>query len=137
MMREKAARVIALIVNIEAAALIVYELAMVWHQFVGVSEHYAIFFGAVFTIAVLLHIEETLRNGAGRSRAFFTAKLILLSYSVLAALTAAAYIRANVTRLETEVGLLNGVDMVVGVNALIALCVAGFFVWGPVIVFFI
>lgn len=136
-LREKAARVIALIVNIEAAALIVYELLMVWRQFVGVSEHYAIFFGAVFTIAVLMHVEETLRNGPGRSRAFFAVKLILLSYSVLAALTAAAYIRVNVTRLETEVSLLNGVDMAIGVNALIALCVAGFFVWGPVIVFFI
>lgn len=135
--RERAARVIGLIVNIEAAALIVYELLMVWRQFVGVSEHFAIFFGAVFTIAVLIHIQETLEKGPGRSRAFFTIKLILLSYSVIAALTAAAYIRVNVTRLETEVGLLNAVDMAVGLNSLAALCIAGYFIWGPIIVGFI
>lgn len=136
-LREKAARVIALIVNVLAAALIVYELLLVWRQFVGVSEHYAIFFAAVFTIAVLIHIEQTLRDGPGRSRAFFTVKLALLTYSVLAALIAAAYIRVDVIRLETEVGLLNTVDMAVGLNSLAALCIAGYFIWGPVIVAFI
>jgi TRAP transporter 4TM/12TM fusion protein len=135
--REKAARAIALIVNFVAAALIGYELLMVWRQFVGVSEHYAIFFGAVFSIAVLIHMEETLRKGPGRSRAFFAVKLALLTYSVLAALVAAAYIRVNVLRLETEIGLLTGVDMAVGLNALAALCIAGYFIWGPVIVGFI
>ena len=42
-LREKAARAIALIVNIEAAALVLYELSFVWWQTTGPSEHYAIF----------------------------------------------------------------------------------------------
>jgi TRAP transporter 4TM/12TM fusion protein len=135
--REKAARVLALIVNIEAAALIVYELLLVWRQFVGVSEHYAIFFGAVFTIAVLMHIEETLRDESVRSRMFLTFKVSLLSLSLFAALLAAFYIRMHVTRLETEISLLNPMDITVGLMSLAALCIAGYFIWGKVIVFFI
>ena len=134
---EKAARVIALIVNIEAAALIVYELLFVWSQFVGVSEHYAIFFGAVFSMSVLMTIEEILRRGPERSRTFFTVKLLLLSFAVFAGVFGAFYIRANLQHLESEIGLLNGVDITVGLMALAALCIAGFFIWGPVLVLFV
>lgn len=134
---EKAARVIALIVNIEAAFLIVYELLFVWSQFVGVSEHYAIFFGAVFSMSVLMTIEEILRRGPERSRTFFTVKLLLLSFAVFAGVFGAYYIRANLQHLESEIGLLNGMDITVGLMALAALCIAGFFTWGPVLVLFV
>ena len=133
---EKAARVIALIVNIEAAALVVYELLYVVYQVTYVSEHYAIFFGAVFTMAVLMHIEEMLRKGPERSRTFFAVKLLLLSFSMVAALFAALYIRTHILRLEEEVGLLNQTDITVGLMSLAALCIAGWFIWGRILVFF-
>ena len=133
---EKAARVIALIVNIEAAALVLYELSFVWFQTTGPSEHYAIFFGTVFSIVVLKTIEEILTKGPGRSRAVFTFKLVLLSYALFAGLLATVYLRANLVRLETEIGLLNNVDIAVGLGALAALCIAGYFTWGLVIVLF-
>lgn len=134
---EKAARVIALIVNIEAAALVVYELLYVLYQVTYVSEHYAIFFGAVFSMAVLMHIEETLRKGPEGSRTFFTVKLLLLSFSMLAALFAAFYIRTHVLRLEEDVGMLNQTDIIVGLMSLLSLCIAGWFIWGRILVFFL
>jgi TRAP transporter 4TM/12TM fusion protein len=135
-LREKAARVIALIVNIEAAALVLYELLFVWRQLTGPSEHYAIFFGAVFSIVVLTTIEETLRKGPERSGTVFTGKLLLLSFAVFAGLLATVYLRMNLQHLESEIGLLNGVDITVGLMALAALCIAGWFTWGPAIVLF-
>ena len=60
-LREKTARAIGLIVNIEAATLVCYELLFVWRQVIGPSEHYAIFFCAVFSIVVLMTIEQILR----------------------------------------------------------------------------
>jgi TRAP transporter 4TM/12TM fusion protein len=135
-LRENAARVIALIVNIEAAALVVYELLFVWRQVSGPSEHYAIFFGAVFSIVVLKTIEEILRKGPERSRALFTFKLVLLSYALFAGLLATVYLRMNLIRLETEIGLLNNVDIAVGLMSFSALCIAGYFTWGLVMVLF-
>jgi TRAP transporter 4TM/12TM fusion protein len=135
-LREKAARVIALIVNIEAAALILYELSFVWWQTTGPSEHYAIFFGAVFSIVVLKTIEEILSKGPEASRMLFSLKLFFLSYALFAGLVATVYIRANLVRLENSLGLLNNVDIAVGVNALAALCIAGYFTWGVVMVIF-
>jgi TRAP transporter 4TM/12TM fusion protein len=135
-LREKTARVIALIVNIEAAALVLYELSFVWFQTSGPSEHYAIFFGAVFSIVVLKTIEEILMKGPERSRALFTFKLFILSYALFSGLLATFYIRANLIRLESEIGLLNNVDIAVGLNALAALCIAGYFTWGVVMVLF-
>ena len=135
-LREKAARVIALIVNIEAAALVLYELSFVWWQTTGPSEHYAIFFGAIFSIVVLKTMEEILMKGPERSRALFAFKLVLLSYALFAGLLATFYIRANLVRLENSLGMLNNVDIAVGLNALAALCVAGYFSWGLVIVLF-
>ena len=135
-LREKAARVIALIVNIEAAALVLYELSFVWWQTTGPSEHYAIFFGAIFSIVVLKTMGEILMKGPERSRAFFAFKLVLLSYALFAGLLATFYIRANLVRLENSLGMLNNVDIAVGLNALAALCVAGYFSWGLVIVLF-
>lgn len=136
-LREKAARVIALIVNIEAAALVLYQLLFVWRQLTGPSEHYAIFFGAVFSITVLMTIEEILRKGPELSRAFFTFKLLLLSFALFAGLLATFYIRMNLHRLESEIGLLNGVDIAVGFMSLAALCIAGFYAWGLVMVLFV
>ena len=135
-LREKAARVIALIVNIVAAALVLYELAFVWHQVSGPSEHYAIFFGAIFSIVVLKTIEEILSKGPEGSRSLFTFKLIILSYALFAGLLATAYLRMNLIRLETEIGLLNNVDIAVGLMSLAALCIAGYFTWGLVMVLF-
>lgn len=135
-LREKAARVIALIVNIEAAALVLYELAFVWHQVSGPSEHYAIFFGAIFSIVVLKTIEEILSKGPERSRTLFAFKLLLLSYALFAGLLATVYLRMNLIRLETEIGLLNNVDIAVGLMSLAALCIAGYFTWGLVMVLF-
>ena len=135
-LREKAARVIALIVNVEAAALVLYELSFVWWQTTGPSEHYAIFFGAVFSIVVLKTIEEILRKGPERSAALYAFKLVLLWYALFAGLLATFYIRANIIHLETEVGLLNNADIAVGLMYLAALCIAGYFTWGPVLVGF-
>jgi TRAP transporter 4TM/12TM fusion protein len=135
-LREKVARVIALIVNIEAAALVLYQLSFVWWQTSGPSEHYAIFFGAVFSIVVLKTIEGILTKGPEGSQALFTFKLIILSYALFAGLIATVYIRANLIRLETEIGLLNNLDIAVGLNALAALCIAGYFTWGTAMVVF-
>jgi TRAP transporter 4TM/12TM fusion protein len=134
--RETAARAIGLIADTVAAALVVYQLSFVWFQTSGPSEHYAIFFGAVFSIVVLKTIEEILIKGPERSRAFFTFRLVLLSYALFAGLLATIYIRANVLRLESEVGLLNNLDIAVGLMSLAGLCIAGYFAWGPVIVGF-
>lgn len=134
-LREKAARVIALIVNIEAAALALYELSFVWWQTTGPSEHYAIFFGAVFSIVVLKTIEEILSKPEP-SRALFTFKLVLLWCALFAGLFATFYIRANVLRLESEVGLLNNVDVAVGLMFLAGLCIAGYYAWGKAMVIF-
>jgi TRAP transporter 4TM/12TM fusion protein len=135
-LRGKAARVIALIVNIEAAALIVYQLLFVWHQVSGPSEHYAIFFGAIFSIVVLKTIEEILMKGPERSRTLFAFKLFLLSYALFAGLLATVYLRMNLIRLETSIGLLNNVDIAVGLMSLSALCIAGYFTWGLIMVLF-
>ena len=135
-LREKAARAIGLIVNIEAAALVFYELLFVWRQVIGPSEHYAIFFGAVFSIVVLMTVEQILRKGPERSRTLFTFKLFLLTFALFAGLLATVYIRANLIRLETEIGLLNNVDIAIGLMALAALCVAGYFSWGLTMVLF-
>ncbi|MBI4203502.1 MAG: TRAP transporter fused permease subunit [Betaproteobacteria bacterium] len=135
-LREKAARAIALIVNIEAAALVLYELSFVWFQTTGPSEHYAIFFGAVFSIVVLKTIEEILTKGPGRSRGLFTFKLVLLSYALFAGLLATVYIRANLNRLENSLGLLDNVDITVGLMSLAGLCIAGYFSWGLAMVIF-
>jgi TRAP transporter 4TM/12TM fusion protein len=135
-LREKAARVIALIVNVEAAALVLYELSFVWYQTSGPSEHYAIFFGAVFSIVVLKTIEEILRKGPERSRALFTFKLLILSYALFAGLLATVYLRMNLIRLETEIGLLNNLDIAVGLMSFSALCIAGYFSWGLIMVLF-
>jgi TRAP transporter 4TM/12TM fusion protein len=135
-LREKAARGIGLIVNIEAAALVLYELSFVWYQTSGPSEHYAIFFGAVFSIVVLKTIGEILTKGTEGSRALFTFKLLLLSYALFAGLLATVYIRANLIRLESEIGLLNNVDIAVGLMSLAALCIAGYFTWGVAMVVF-
>jgi len=136
-LREKVARVIALIVNIEAAALVVYELLFVWHQVSGPSEHYAYFFGAVFSIVVLMTIEEILRKGPERSRTFFNVNLLLLSLALFAGLFATVYLRMNLIRLETNIGLLNNLDITVGFMALAALCIAGYYSWGPAMVLFL
>jgi TRAP transporter 4TM/12TM fusion protein len=128
--------VIALIVNIVAAALVLYELSFVWYQTSGPSEHYAIFFGAVFSIVVLMTIEEILRKGPDDSQTLFTFKLCLLSFALFAGLLATVYIRANLIRLETEIGLLNNLDIAVGLMSLAALCIAGYFTWGVAMVIF-
>ncbi|MFQ5946625.1 MAG: TRAP transporter permease, partial [Anaerolineae bacterium] len=112
-------------------------LLFVWEQYIGVSEHYALFFGAVFSMAVLMHIEETLRKGPEPSRTFFAVKLLLLSFAVVASLFATLYLRVNILRLEEELGLLNPTDITVGLMALAALCIAGFFIWGWVLVLFV
>jgi len=135
-LREKAARVIALIVNIEAAALALYELSFVWYMTTGPSEHYAIFFGAVFSIVVLMTIEQILRKGPEGSRALFSFKLLILSYALFAGLLATVYIRANLNRLENSLGLLDNVDITVGLMSLAALCIAGYFSWGLAMVVF-
>ena len=135
-LREKAARAIALIVNIEAAALVLYELAFVWRQWGGPSEHYAIFFGAIFSIVVLKTIGEILSKGPERSRILFTFKLFLLSFALFAGLLATVYLRMNLIRLETNIGLLNNLDIAVGLMSLAALCIAGYFTWGLVMVLF-
>ncbi|MGF1608714.1 MAG: TRAP transporter permease [Kiloniellales bacterium] len=135
--REKAARIIDMIVNVEAGLLVVYQLFIVWHPLLGVSEHFASFFGAVFSMAILMHMAETLREDNERSRLSLTVKFALLTFALVAGVFSAAYVHANVLRLETEVGLLNPVDKVVGVSALIALCIAGYYVWGKVLVGFV
>jgi TRAP-type uncharacterized transport system fused permease subunit len=135
-LREKTARAIGLIVNILAAALVVYELSFVWWQTTGPSEHYAIFFGAIFSIVVLKTIEETLLKGPAGSRVFFTFKLVLLSYAVVACVLATFYVRANIIRLETEVGLLNNLDIAIGLMSFVGLCIAGYFTWGVAMVIF-
>jgi len=135
-LREKAARVIGLIVNIVAAALVLYELSFVWWQTTGPSEHYAIFFGAVLSIVLLKTIEEILRKGPERSRALFAFKLVILSYALFAGLLATVYLRMNLIRLETEIGLLNNVDIAIGIMSFAALCIAGYFTWGLIMVLF-
>ncbi len=135
-LREKAARVIGLIVNVVAAGLVLYELSFVWFQTTGPSQHYAIFFGAIFSIVVLKTIEDLLAKGPAGSRALFTFKLTLLSYALVAGLLATFYVRANILRLETEVGLLNNVDITLGLMSLAGLCIAGYFTWGVAMVIF-
>lgn len=135
-LREKAGRVIALTANIVAAALVLYELSFVWFQTTGPSVHYAIFFGAIFSIAVLKTIEDILIKGPEGSRALFAFKVVILSYALFAGLLATFYVRANIIRLETEVGLLNTVDITIGLMSLAGLCIAGYFTWGKAMVIF-
>ena len=135
-LREKAARVIGLIVNIVAGALVLYELSFVWFQTTGPSQHYAIFFGAIFSIVVLKTLEQILITGPEGSRALFSFKLVLLSFALFAGLLATFYVRANIIRLETEVGLLNNLDITVGLMSLAGLCIAGYFAWGWAMVLF-
>jgi TRAP-type uncharacterized transport system fused permease subunit len=135
-LREKAARVIGLIVNIVAGALVLYELSFVWFQTTGPSQHYAIFFGAIFSIVVLKTLEQILIAGPEGSRALFSFKLALLSFALFAGLLATFYVRANIIRLETEVGLLNDLDIAVGLMSLAGLCIAGYFAWGWAMVIF-
>src|SRR5687767_10012255 len=135
-LREKAGRVIGLIVNIVAGGLVLYELSFVWFQTTGPSQHYAIFFGAIFSIVVLKTIEDILTKGPDGSRALFTFKLALLSYALVAGLLATFYVRANITRLETEVGLLNNLDVAIGLMSLAGLCIAGYFTWGVAMVIY-
>jgi len=116
--------------------LVLYELSFVWFQTTGPSQHYAIFFGAIFSIVVLKTIEEILIKGLKGSRALFTFKLVLLSFALFAGLLATFYVRANIIRLETEIGLLNNVDIAVGLMSLAGLCIAGYFAWGVAMVIF-
>jgi TRAP transporter 4TM/12TM fusion protein len=62
--------------------------------------------------------------------------LVLLSYALVACLLATFYIRANIIRLETEVGLLNNVDVALGIMSLVGLCIVGYFTWGLTMVLF-
>jgi TRAP transporter 4TM/12TM fusion protein len=125
--RAGVARALSLIVAVQAAILIAYQLADVWVPLQPVSQYYSLFFGAVFSMSVFMAMREALEQGAPRW------KIFLMAVSLIAGLLGPAYLWLNIDHLETSAGLLDRRDVVVGLVALAGIIVAGFFTWGGIL----
>jgi TRAP transporter 4TM/12TM fusion protein len=131
--RARAARALSWIVAVEAAALVVYQLVDVWHALQPVSRYYSLFFGAVYSMSLLMALEELLTQGPGRSRPLYYGKIVLLCLALAAGLLGPVYLWLNIDHLEVSAGLLDARDVAVGLIALGGMIVAGFFTWGAVL----
>jgi TRAP transporter 4TM/12TM fusion protein len=125
--RAGVSRALSVLVAAQAAVLVVYQLVDVWHTLQPVSRYYSLFFGAVFSMSVLMALQELVEG-----RAHWT-KIALLSAAFFAGLAGPAYLWLNTEHLETSAGLLDPADVVVGLVALAGIIVAGFFTWGGIL----
>jgi len=131
--RAKVARGLSWVVAVEAGLLVLYQLVDVWYPLQGVSQHYSLFFGAVFSIALLMALQEWLTQGPSRSVGLYHAKTAMLCVSLAAGLLGPIYLWLNIERLEVSAGLLNSWDVAVGLTALGGMIMAGLFTWGWVL----
>jgi TRAP transporter 4TM/12TM fusion protein len=120
------ARALWWIVAAEAVVLVVYQLVDVWFALQPVSRYYSLFFGAVFSMSVFMALQELIE-----ARAHW-AKIALLTLALFAGLLGPVYLWMNIEHLETSAGLLDRIDVVVGLIALAGILVAGFFTWGGI-----
>jgi TRAP transporter 4TM/12TM fusion protein len=125
--RAGVSRALSVLVAAQAVALVVYQLVDVWIALQPVSRYYSLFFGAVFSMSVLMALQELLE-----ARAHW-AKVLLLSLALGAGLLGPVYLGMNIEHLETSAGLLDRIDVVVGLVSLAGIVVAGFFTWGGVL----
>jgi TRAP transporter 4TM/12TM fusion protein len=125
--RAGVARALSWIVAAQAAVLIVYQLVDVWYNLQPVSRYYSLFFGAVYSMSLLMALQESLEQGA------HWGKILLIILSLVAGLAGPVYLWLNIDHLETSAGLLDTRDVVVGLAALAGIIVAGFFTWGPIL----
>lgn len=125
--RAGVSRALSWLVAAEAVVLAVYQLVDVWVTLQPVSQYYSLFFGAVFSISVLVALQEMVE-----SRAHW-AKVALLVAGLAAGLSGPAYLWANIDHLETSAGLLDRIDVVFGLVALAGILVAGYFTWGGIL----
>ena len=125
--RAGVARALSWIVAAEAAVLVVYQLADVWLPLQPVSRYYSLFFGAVFSMSLLMALQELLERDG------HWGKIVLLVLALVAGLAGPVYLWLNIEHLEVSAGLLETRDLVVGLIAMAGLIVAGIFTWGPVL----
>src|SRR5688572_27167038 len=118
--RAGVSRALSLLVAAEAVVLVVYQLLDVWFDLQPVSQYYSLFFGAVFSMSVFMALQELLEGGA------HWAKVALLGLALFAGLLGPVYLWANIEHLETSAGLLDRIDVVVGLVSLAGIIVAGF-----------
>jgi TRAP transporter 4TM/12TM fusion protein len=132
-LRASAARALSWIVAVEAVALVLYQLIDVWHPLQDVSRHYSLFFGVVFSMAVLMALRQALLQDPGGSAVRYYGRLALLCLSLFAGLLGPVYLWLNTEHLEVSAGLLNRTDVAVGLIALAGMLIAGFFTWGAIL----
>jgi TRAP transporter 4TM/12TM fusion protein len=125
--RAGVSRALSVLVAAEAVVLVVYQLLDVWLDLQPVSQYYSLFFGAVFSMSVFMALQELLDSGAHWTR------VALLSVALFAGLLGPIYLWANIEHLETSAGLLDRIDVVVGLISLAGIIVAGFFTWGGIL----
>jgi len=128
-----AARALNWLIAALAAVLVAYQLVDVWRPLQPVSRYYSLFFGVVYTLSLLMAIEERLRQGAVGSVLVYRAKIALLCLALGAGLAGPIYLWLNIDHLEVSAGLLEPRDVVVGLIALGGMVVAGLFTWGPIL----
>ncbi len=125
--RAGVSRALSVLVAAQAVILVVYQLVDVWFALQPVSRYYSLFFGAVFSMSVFMALQELLDSGA------HWAKVTLLVAALFAGLLGPVYLWANIEHLETSAGLLDRIDVVVGLISLAGIIVAGFFTWGGIL----
>ncbi|MCD6044763.1 MAG: C4-dicarboxylate transporter, partial [Burkholderiales bacterium] len=106
--RAGVSRALSVLVAAEAVVLVVYQLVDVWIPLQPVSQYYSLFFGAVFSMSVFMALQEL-------------------------GLLGPVYLWANIEHLETSAGLLDRIDVVVGLVSLAGIIVAGYFSWGGIL----
>jgi TRAP transporter 4TM/12TM fusion protein len=125
--RAGVSRALQWIVAAEAVIVIVYQLVDVWVTLQPVSQYYSLFFGAVFSMSVLMAMQEMVE-----ARAHW-GKVAFLAAALVAGLSGSVYLWVNIDHLETSAGLLDRADVVVGLVALAGILVAGYFTWGGIL----
>ncbi|MBI1894544.1 MAG: TRAP transporter fused permease subunit [Candidatus Rokubacteria bacterium] len=131
--REKVAKILSWIIAVEASLLVLYQLIEVWYPLQGVSQRYSVFFVAVFSITLLLALQDLLTKGPSGSPGPYYAKMLLLCGSLGAGLLGPIYLWMNIEHLEVSAGLLSSRDVYVGLTTLVGIIVAGLFTWGPIL----
>jgi TRAP transporter 4TM/12TM fusion protein len=125
--RAGVARALSWLVALEAVVLVTYQLVDVWYNLQPVSRYYSLFFGAVYSMSLLMALQEALEQN---ERWW---KLALMIAALVAGLLGPVYLWLNIDHLEVSAGLLERRDVVVGMIALAGILVAGFFTWGPIL----
>jgi TRAP transporter 4TM/12TM fusion protein len=126
--RARVSRALSYVVAAQAAVLVVYQLVDVWHTLQPVSRYYSLFFGAVFSMSVLMALQALIEGRA------HWAKVALLAAALFAGLAGPVYLWMNIDHLEVSAGLLERRDVVVGLISLAGILVAGFFTWGGILI---